>query len=80
LESFGFPYVQATVIGFLSVHLIHHAYVAYSYLRVSGAQGLLIRAIVAHDLFAEMAFGHDLADLDLFLAPRTLFRFSCSHN
>lgn len=80
LESLRLPDIQPAVIGFLTIHLIHLAHVAHSYLASLCLDLFLVAAIVAHCLPAEVALGHDISDLDLLLAPRTLLRFTCSHN
>lgn len=80
LERFRLADIQSPVVGFLPVRLIHLANVTYSYLGARRTHAILVGAVRAHNLFAEVALGHGLPDLDLLLTPGTLFRFTCAHN
>jgi hypothetical protein len=80
LERFRLPDIQTPIIGFLPVRLIHLAHVTYSYLGARRTHAILVGAVRAHNLFAEVALGHGLPDLDLLLTAGTLLRFACAHN
>jgi len=80
LERFRLPDIQTSIIGFLPVRLIHLAHVTHSYLGARRTHAILVGAVRADNLFAKVALGHGLPDLDLLLTAGTLLRFACAHN